>query len=342
MTNAFTVTFVQVLAAIMLSLVIYLATSHRSTMLLSAGGFVALITAMVALLKPLKNFTKVNTKIQQGLAGAQTVFELLDRDIEHDHGTIKLERAKGAIKYEDVSFTYPGTVRQVLNNISFDIKPGQTIALVGRSGSGKSTLINLLQRFYMGWSGKVVLDGEPIEHYILADLRQQFSSVSQHVTLFNDTVAHNIAYGRFADVDEKQIVEAAKAANAWDFIKNMPDGLRTIVGENGVLLSGGQRQRIAIARAILKNSPILILDEATSSLDTESERQIQEALDHLMKYRTTLVIAHRLSTIENADLIVVMHEGDMLEVGNHRELLAKNGAYAHLYHLQFREHKDLK
>ncbi len=340
-TNNISVSLVQVLAAIVLSVIIYLATSHHSPTVLSAGGFVAMLAAMLAILKPLKNFTKVNTKIQQGLAGAQSIFELLDRDAEQDTGTVHLKRARGEIEYKDISFTYPGTEKQVLNNISFSVAPGQSIALVGRSGSGKSTLINILQRFYLGWSGNLMLDNQPIENYVLAEFRQQFSTVSQQVTLFNDTVAHNVTYGSFSEVTEEQIIEAAQAANAWEFIKDMPKGLNTLIGENGVLLSGGQRQRIAIARAILKNAPILILDEATSSLDTESERQIQEALDKLMKSRTTLIIAHRLSTIENADLIVVMNEGKMLEVGKHDELLAKNGAYSHLYHLQFRDHKDI-
>ncbi len=337
MTNAFSVTAVQMFAAIVLSLVMYLATSHKSSMMLSAGGFVALITAMVAILKPLKNFTNVNSKIQQGLAGAQSVFELLDFDVEEDKGTVRLEKAKGDIVYDDVSFSYPLKDKQVLNNISFSVKPGKMVALVGRSGSGKSTIVNILQRFYMGWRGQIKLDGEPIENYVLSDLRQQFAIVSQHVTLFNDTVAHNLAYGKFADASEEDIIVAAKAANAWEFIKEMPEGIQTLVGENGVMLSGGQRQRIAIARAILKNAPIFILDEATASLDTESERQIQDALDRLMKDRTTIVIAHRLSTIESADLIIVMDSGSILEVGKHKELIAHQGMYAHLHKLQFRD-----
>lgn len=340
-TNVFTENSVQLLAAIVLSVVIYLATSHKSSMMLSAGGFVALVAAMVAILKPLKNFTNVNTKIQQGLAGAQSVFALLDSDVEEDNGTVHIDRAQGNIVYDNVSFTYPLKEKQVLNNISFSVKPGQTVALVGRSGSGKSTIVNILQRFYMGWHGKIKLDGEPIENYVLSDLRQQFAIVSQQVTLFNDTVAHNIAYGKFADATEEDIIAAAKAANAWEFIKEMPAGIQTLIGENGVMLSGGQRQRIAIARAILKNAPIFILDEATASLDTESERLIQDALDRLMRNRTTIVIAHRLSTIENADLIIVMDSGNILEIGQHKELIAHQGMYAHLHKLQFRDQDSI-
>lgn len=340
-TNVFTENSVQLLAAIVLSVVIYLATSHKSSMMLSAGGFVALVAAMVAILKPLKNFTNVNTKIQQGLAGAQSVFALLDSDVEEDNGTVHIDRAQGNIVYDNVSFTYPLKEKQVLNNISFSVKPGQTVALVGRSGSGKSTIVNILQRFYMGWQGHIKLDGEPIENYVLSDLRQQFAIVSQHVTLFNDTIAHNIAYGKFADATEEDIIAAAKAANAWEFIKEMPAGIQTLIGENGVMLSGGQRQRLAIARAILKNAPIFILDEATASLDTESERLIQDALDRLMRNRTTIVIAHRLSTIENADLIIVMDSGNILEIGQHKELIAHQGMYAHLHKLQFRDQDSI-
>lgn len=336
-TSSLTVSGVQFVVAVVLSIIIFLASSPHSSMQLSAGGFVAMFAAMLALLKPLKNFTRVNTRIQRGLAGAQSVFEVLDYVVERDEGTIPIEHSKGAITFQNVSFTYPRTEKQVINNISFKVEPGKTVALVGRSGSGKSTIINILQRFYYDWSGAICLDGVPIEQYKLAEYRFQFATVSQQVTLFNDSIAHNIAYGRFANVSEDEIIQAAKAANAWEFIKEMPEGLNTLIGENGVLLSGGQRQRLAIARAIIKNAPILILDEATASLDTESERLIQDALDRLMKHRTTLVIAHRLSTIENADFIIVMHDGNLIEVGAHRELLEKQGAYAHLYKLQFRD-----
>ncbi|MBU1629280.1 MAG: ATP-binding cassette domain-containing protein, partial [Gammaproteobacteria bacterium] len=306
-----------------------------STML-SAGSFVSLIAAMLALLKPLKNLTNVNATIQRGIAAAHSVFELLDRSAEEDRGTIHIERVRGDIVFDGVSFRYPRSERDVLKNVSFTIQSGQMVALVGHSGGGKSTLVNLLQRFYNGFDGTITIDGVDIHQYVLSEYRQQFSVVSQHVTLFNDTVARNVAYGQ-ANAPEGQVIAALKAANAWNFVKQMPEGIDTLVGENGVLLSGGQRQRIAIARAIFKNAPIFVLDEATSALDTESERQIQSALDNLMRHQTTLVIAHRLSTIEHADVILVLQEGRIVEIGNHATLLEKGGAYAHLYRLQFRE-----
>jgi len=336
-TNSLAVSSVQFVAAIVLAFIIYLAISPHSAAVLSPGSFVAMIAAMMALLKPLKNVTSISNRIQRALAGAESIFEVLDLEPEHDEGTIALKHAKGHIVYDHVDFTYSSTRRQVLFNVNFEVKPGQVIALVGRSGSGKSTIINLLQRFYMGWKGNIKIDDVPIRNYILSDLRQQFSAVSQHVVLFNDTVSHNIAYGKFSQASEEEIIKAAKAANAWEFIKDLPEGLNTIIGEDGVLLSGGQRQRIAIARAILKNAPILILDEATSSLDTESERQIQTALERLMENRTTLVIAHRLSTIEHADLIVVLDQGKVIEIGRHEELLSRDGHYAYFYKMQFKD-----
>src|SRR3990167_786062 len=329
---------VQLVAAIALAIILYLATSSGKTEL-GAGGFVALIASMLAILKPLKTLTTVNGDIQRGLAGAQSVFALLDDETERDTGTLEVSRVKGDISYKCLNFVYPGTDKQVLFNVSFQVKSGETSALVGRSGSGKSTLVNLLPRFYDCKAGSINIDGVNINNYTLRSLRNQIAIVSQHVTLFNDTIANNIAYGIKKDAPEEEIIEAAKAAYAWEFISQLPNGIHTLIGENGVLLSGGQRQRIAIARAILKDAPILILDEATSALDTESERYIQAALEKLIRNRTTIVIAHRLSTIENANRIVVMHEGCVVESGTHQELLAQNQYYAKLHALQFSDVK---
>jgi len=326
---------VQIIAAGAVAVTVYLAISPTGHLMLSAGGFAAMIGAMLAILKPMKNITNVNSMIQKGLAGAQSVFELLDEAVEQDTGTHTLKRARGELSFDDVSFSYAGTDKIVLNDINFQVKPGQSVAFVGRSGGGKTTLVSLLPRFYDVTSGVIRLDGIDIRDYKIKDLRKQIAHVSQQVTLFNDTVANNIAYGRLDEVSEEDIRQAAIAANAMEFINDMPDGLNTVVGENGVLLSGGQRQRLAIARAILKDSPILILDEATSALDTHSERQIQTALESLMQNRTTFVIAHRLSTIENADVIMVVDDGCIVESGNHQELLARGGHYAKLHKLQF-------
>jgi len=334
--RSWSVSTVQMVAAIALSTTLYVATWDIAGSILSAGGFVTLIAAMLALLKPMKDLTTMQNKLYRGLAGAQTVFEMLDEKIEEDKGTRELNRAQGKLDFHHVGFAYQPD-RRVLEDIDFSINPGEIVALVGRSGSGKSTLVNLLPRFYANFSGDILLDDVSIRDYRLADLRRQFAMVSQHIILFNDTIRNNIAYGRFSQASEAEIRSAAQAAYALDFIEQLPKGLDTLVGENGVLLSGGQRQRIAIARAILKNAPIFILDEATSALDTESERYIQSALDDLMRNRTTLVIAHRLSTVEHADKIIVLDEGRIIETGTHADLLSREGHYAKLYKMQFKE-----
>ena len=303
----------------------------------SAGDLVAYITLAGLLPKPIRQLSEVSSTIQKGVSGAESIFEQLDETPEIDSGTLERERVAGRLEINGLSFVYPGTDKQVLHNISFTAEPGQMVALVGRSGSGKSTLANLIPRFYHHDRGQILLDGAEIEAYRLRNLRQHIALVTQQVTLFNDTVANNIAYGDLAGAPIEDIRRAAQAAYADEFIEQMPQGYQTQVGENGVLLSGGQRQRLAIARALLKDAPVLILDEATSALDTESERHIQGALDHVMTGRTTLVIAHRLSTIEKADLILVMEQGRIVERGRHAELLAANGAYAKLHETQFKD-----
>lgn len=335
-TSAAAVPTTQFIAASVLAGVIYLATLDSVADKITPGGFISFIAAMMLLMPCLKRLSTVNSALQRGIAAAESIFALLDEAPETDTGTRSLARSQGAVALRDVCFHYRDDAAPVLRDVSFEIEPGQMIALVGRSGSGKSTLAGLLPRFYDPQQGVVSIDGVDIREYRLADLRAQIALVSQDVVLFNDTVANNIAYGR-TDTPRADIERAARIAHAQEFIERLPQGLDTPVGEKGVMLSGGQRQRLAIARALLKDAPILILDEATSALDTESERAIQAALETLMQGRTTLVIAHRLSTVERADRILVMEEGAIVESGRHVELLAREGRYAALYRMQFRD-----
>lgn len=336
-TDAISQPLTALIAAVGMALVIYIATLPRMLDEITVGDFISFVTAMMMLLTPMKRLTKVNAKLQAGIAAAESIFRLLDERPEIDDGPRSMSRADGHIEYRDVSFSYMPDKGNVLRDVSFEARPGQTVAFVGHSGSGKTTLVSLLARFYNATQGQILIDGVDIKQLKLADLRRQISLVNQQVVLFNDTIANNINYGQAGDVSEQAVIEAAKSAHAWDFIQRLPDGLQTEVGENGVLLSGGQRQRLAIARALLRDAPILILDEATSALDSEAERHIQAGLEALMQQRTTLVIAHRLSTIENADLIVVMHNGEVMETGSHQELLDRGQHYAELHRLQFQE-----
>ena len=303
----------------------------------TAGDLIAYITAAGLLPKPIRQLSEVSGTIQKGLAGAESIFAQLDEAPETDAGDVERDRVDGHIEIRNLSFRYPGTEQQVLGELNVSIAPGQMVAIVGRSGSGKSTLVSLLPRFYHHREGQILIDGVDVEKYTLRNLRRHIALVTQQVVLFNDTITANIAYGDLAGTPREAIEQAAEAAYAREFIDKLPQGFDTLVGENGVLLSGGQRQRLAIARALLKDAPILILDEATSALDTESERHIQAALDKVMEGRTTLVIAHRLTTIEKADLILVMDQGRIVERGTHAELLAANGHYARLHAVQFRE-----
>ncbi|EGF17092.1 MULTISPECIES: lipid A ABC transporter ATP-binding protein/permease MsbA [Haemophilus] len=327
---------VQIIASFALVAVLFLATTPLiAEDNLSAGSFTVVFSSMLAMMRPLKSLTNVNSQFQRGMAACQTLFAILDLEPEKDSGTYKAEPAKGALEFKNVSFAYQGKEELALNNISFSVPAGKTVALVGRSGSGKSTIANLVTRFYDIEQGEILLDGVNIQDYRLSNLRENCAVVSQQVHLFNDTIANNIAYAAQDKYSREEIIAAAKAAYALEFIEKLPQGFDTVIGENGASLSGGQRQRLAIARALLRNSPVLILDEATSALDTESERAIQSALDELKKDRTVIVIAHRLSTIENADEILVIDHGEIRERGNHRALLEQNGAYKQLYSMQF-------
>jgi len=333
--GAANVPIVQMVAAVALAVVVYLATQQSNADEVTVGGFVSFIIAMLMLTAPLKRLTGVSEFLQRGLAAAESVFSLLDTASETDSGTRSIGRVHGELHFDNVQFAYAADTRPALKNITLHIRAGENVALVGASGGGKTTLANLVPRFYTPTGGTILLDGYNLADLTLASLRSNIALVSQEVVLFNDTLAANIAYGQMRKVSEAEIIAAAQAAHAMEFISEWPEGLNTLVGERGIKLSGGQRQRIAIARAILKDAPILILDEATSALDSESERHVQAALETLMQGRTTLVIAHRLSTIEKADRIIVLQKGEIVEIGTHSELLVKGGVYAQLHHIQF-------
>jgi len=328
----------QLIIAIALAFLMYMALFFMDQS--SAGSFVGYLTAAFLLPRPIRQLSDANSDIQKGIAAAESLFEVLDQSSELDNGVYQAKRCKGSLEFKNLTFQYAGSNEPSLIDINFKAEPGQTIALVGASGGGKSTLANLVSRFYPHNSGEILLDGVEINTYQLANLRKQIALVNQQVTLFNDTIANNIAYGALATATRAEIVAAATDAFAMEFIDKFAQGLDTEIGENGVKLSGGQRQRLALARALLKDAPILILDEATSALDTESERYIQAALQKVMRNRTTLVIAHRLSTIENADVILVIDNGRIVERGSHQELIEKNGAYSRLYQMQFNEHSE--
>ncbi|OUR60590.1 lipid A export permease/ATP-binding protein MsbA [Bermanella sp. 47_1433_sub80_T6] len=333
--KSISVPVMQLIVACAIAFLVFVALDPTVSGNMSFGDLMAFITAASTLAKPMRTLAAINALVQQGVVAAKSIFDVIDHPSEVDSGQKKLPSAQGRFEISNLNFNYPGTQDPVLRSINLNVAPGQSIALVGKSGSGKSTLISLLMRFYDYENGQITLDGHDIKEYQLDQLRRQIALVSQGVTLFNDTIYNNIAYGALSDKTQGEVHAAVKAAHAWEFIEQMPQGMDTIIGDDGVMLSGGQRQRLAIARAILKDAPILILDEATSALDTESERYIQQALETLMQNRTSFVVAHRLSTIEKADSILVLNKGEIVEQGSHKELLLKNGFYKNLYDLQF-------
>ncbi|MDQ3229542.1 MAG: lipid A export permease/ATP-binding protein MsbA [Pseudomonadota bacterium] len=336
-TRSISSVLVQLMGAVGLALLLYAAGREAIAGRLDAGGFVTLMVAMIAIIPALKQLTNVQGMVQRGVSSAQRLFEVLDSEDEIDTGTLPLARAQGVIEFKNVSARYPGQEQPALEGISFTAKPGTVTAIVGRSGSGKTTLVRLLPRFYTPENGDILLDGQPLSAYRLTDLRRQIALVNQRVMLFDDSIAANVAYGEMGGASEQALADAIRGANAMEFVERLPQGVQTPIGEDGGRLSGGQRQRLAIARAMLKDAPILILDEATAALDNESERLVQDALQHLMPDRTTLVIAHRLSTIEHADQVLVLDHGRLVEQGTHRDLIARGGVYAHLHRMQFRE-----
>ena len=333
--RALGVAVTQVVFGIGVAGVIYAAGVESVNGELSPGSFMSFFGAMMLMLQPLRRITNVNATLQRGIAAGDSLFKIIDEEDEVDSGNYRSDSIRGNVEFRNVSFSYGEENLPVLTDVSLTVESGKSIAIVGQSGSGKSTLVSLLARFYDVQKGEILLDGTPIQDYELANLRANISLVSQDVILFNDTIANNLAYGQLRQCTRAELLQAAEAAHVIDFVNDMPDGLDTVVGDRGILLSGGQRQRIAIGRALLKNSPVLILDEATSSLDTKSERRIQEALNILMQDRTTLVIAHRLSTVEKADQIIVLDKGKIVESGTHKELLASEGVYAGLHRMQF-------